>query len=80
MTNQDDNAAGTVARVDPGRLVTVGELARRGPFPLGTLRWWLFSRESNGLDAATFKIGRRLYLDLDEFERWVAGQRERSAA
>lgn len=41
------------------------------PFTLGQLRHHLLKRQTNGLDKAVRKIGKRLYLRKDLFEQWV---------
>ena len=39
--------------------------------PIGGLRGLLFRRENNGLNKAVVKLGRRILLKRDEFERWL---------
>ncbi len=58
------------------RLVTVEQLAQRGPLSLSGWRWALFNRRDNGLNSAVVKVGRRIYLDLGCVESWLAAQRE----
>jgi hypothetical protein len=40
------------------------------------MRWWLFNRHSNGLQAAgaCVRNGRRIYNDPAGFERWIENQ------
>jgi len=67
------------ARVDLERLITVEQLAARGPLSAAGWRWALHRRRETGLDAAVVRVGRRLLLDLDAVERWLADQREGAA-
>lgn len=62
---------------------TVAEFAATSPFTEAQLRWWIFNRATNGLDSAGAIVrigGRRIYIDVDGFERWVASQNVRAAA
>ena len=62
---------------------TVSEFATTSPFTEPQLRWWIFNRATNGLDAAGAIVrigGRRIYIDVDGFERWITSQNERAAA
>lgn len=63
-------------------LKTVPQFADGGPFTEGQLRFWIFEAERNGLAACggVVRVGRRVYVDVDGFERWIAAQNERSAA
>ena len=53
------------------QLATVRQIAAVSPFSEATLRYWLFQRESNGLSKAVIRVGGRLYLDKEEFKRWL---------
>jgi hypothetical protein len=44
------------------------------PFTLGQMRHYLMLRHRNGLDVATRKIGKRLYLRKDLWEGWIESQ------
>ena len=63
-------------------LQTVSQFAGQTPFTEAQLRWWIFHAESNGLAEAqaVVRIGRRVYLDTDGFDRWVAQQNASKAA
>lgn len=41
------------------------------PFTMGQLRHLLHFRHRNGLENATRKIGKRLFLRIDLFEEWI---------
>ena len=57
-------------------LVTVKQLAEASPaFTEASVRWMIFNAETNGLDQALVKRGRRVLVDVTEFERWLEGQR-----
>jgi hypothetical protein len=57
-------------------LKSVAKLASSGPFSEGQLRWWIFNAEQNGLAAsgAIVRVQRRIYVDVDAFERWIQAQ------
>lgn len=57
-------------------LKNVAVFASSGPFTESQLRWWIFNAQSNGLDAvgAVVRIGKRVYIDADAFERWISLQ------
>jgi len=41
------------------------------PFTVGQMRAFLINRDSNGLNSAIRKIGKRLYIRTDLFEEWI---------
>lgn len=57
-------------------LKTVSQFAGQTPFTEAQLRWWIFHADSNGLAeaGAVVRIGRRVYLDTDGFDRWITRQ------
>ena len=62
--------------MDYRNLKTVKQLAESSPaFTEASLRWMIFNAETNGLDRALIKRGRRVLIDVPEFERWLDGQR-----
>ena len=64
------------------KLKTVPDRVKQGPFSEGQYRWWIFNAENNGLAAAgaIVRIGRRIYIDEDGFDRWLDAQNERARA
>jgi hypothetical protein len=40
-----------------------------------TIRWWIYHANSNGFDAVLIKIGGRVYIDKNAFNKWLEGQR-----
>ncbi len=46
------------------------------PFTLGGLRHLLTLRKENGLSKAIRKIGKRLYIRTDIFDKWIEDQKE----
>lgn len=58
------------------RFATVQQIPEiyKGAFTLSSVRWLLFNRETNGLNVCVRKIGKKLIIDLDEFEKWVSKQ------
>jgi hypothetical protein len=57
--------------------ITVRQLAEKQPaFNEQQIRWLLRFREENGLNACVFKIGSRVLIDPEGFDRWLEGNRE----
>lgn len=64
----DTNATTTA----PARLMTVAQFAEAHPaFTVGALRNLLFFRETNGLDMAVRRVGRRLLIVEAAFFDWI---------
>lgn len=58
--------------MDVGQFHTVEQLAERYPaFSLPSLRWHLFNRAHNGLDAAVVQLGRKVLIDEAAFIEWL---------
>lgn len=62
-------------------LKTVQQFAADSPFSESQVRWWIFQAEQNGLAkaGAIKRIGRRVYIDPDAFDRWIDAQQGASA-
>jgi len=62
-------------------LQSVVQFAASGPFTQNQLRWWIFQAETNGLAAsgAIVRVQRRIYLDVDAFDRWIDSHNEHVA-
>lgn len=63
-------------------LKTVSQFASSYTFTEPQLRWWIFNAASNGLDQhrAIVRIGRRVYLDAQAFDRWIDSQNPQAGA
>ena len=58
------------------RLRTVAQIADSRPtFSESGLRWHLFNSRTNGLEPAIVRIGRRVLIDEEAFDRRLEGQR-----
>lgn len=59
-------------------LQSVAQFAASGPFTQNQLRWWIFQSASNGLatSGAIVRVQRRIYLDVDAFEKWIDSQNQ----
>lgn len=57
-------------------LKTVSAFAEDGPFTEAQVRWWIFNEVHNGMQSCgvTVRIGRRVYIDVGAFARWVDAQ------
>lgn len=66
----------TTASSEQRDLATVRQFCERYPaFTVGGLRWLLFNRYDNGLDAAVVRVGpRRVLIDVARFFEWVDQQ------
>ena len=53
------------------RFVTVKQFATLGPWSESTVRWWIFKNVDGFRDRCVRYIGRRLYIDTVEAERWI---------
>ena len=42
----------------------------------GGLDWLLFHRNTNGLNKAVVRVGRRLFIDIAKFAEWLEEHRE----
>ena len=52
------------------RIVPIADSEKEGiPLPKNTMRWSAFWREDNG--APIFKVGGRLYVDVEKFTDWM---------
>jgi hypothetical protein len=63
-------------------LKTVPEFSAESPFTEGQIRWFIFNARSNGLAQAdaVVRVGRRVYIDVAAFERWIETQNQPQAA
>lgn len=63
-------------------LQSVAQFATSGPFTEAQLRWWIFNESNNGMrDAgAVVRIGRRVYIDTQGFDRWINAQNAQAVA
>lgn len=57
-------------------LLNVTQLAQQYPFSESALRNLLHHRKQNGLAGAVVKIGRRIYINKNEFDQWLNNQKE----
>lgn len=62
------------------KLQTVADMAKSGPFSEASLRWHIFNAATNGMaEAGAFKkIGRRIYIDPEGFDRWIDSQQPKA--
>lgn len=57
------------------RLATVRQLADLYPaFSRSSIRYLIFNEKTNGFSNVIRRIGRKVLLDLDAFESWIAKQ------
>jgi hypothetical protein len=64
----------------PLETLTFRQAAERYPaFSESALRWLRFNGCENGFDACVIKLGRRVLLDTEAFERWLETHRDGQA-
>lgn len=57
------------------KFFTVKQLAMEYPaFTTSAIRWLIFNETSNGFSMCIRRIGRRVIIDAEAFEQWVASQ------
>lgn len=44
-------------------------------FSEASVRWLIFNEQSNGFSRCVRRIGRKVLIDLDQFEMWIDQQR-----
>ncbi|MCB2210476.1 hypothetical protein KQI52_00020 [bacterium] len=67
-----------VANTTSPRFLSVTACVEQGVWPgsEASLRWALFHRASNGLDACVRRLGRKIVLSVDELNNWLDRQKE----
>lgn len=59
------------------RLATVNQLVESYPsFTSSSIRWLIFNEKTNGFSQCLRRIGRKILIDLDQFEQWIDQQQE----
>lgn len=61
------------------RIATVKETAKiyGSAFTESAIRWLIFNEKENGFSCCVRRIGKKVVLDLDQFESWVDKQGQR---
>lgn len=63
--------------MEQSQFSTVEQFAKKYPaFTPASLRWQLFNRSTNGLDAAVVQLGRRVLIDEAAFVAWLRDHRQ----
>lgn len=52
------------------------------PFSEAQVRWWIFNERNNGMTnhAVVVRLGRRVYIDVIAFNKWVDSQQKMRGA
>ena len=60
----------------PRHLKSVSQFASESPWTEAQLRWFIFNSDTNGMTAAgaLVRLGRRVFLDVEGFDRWIDAQ------
>lgn len=57
------------------RFATVRQMPEIYPsFSEASIRWLIFNKNSNGFSACMRKLGKKIIIDLDDFEKWISEQ------
>ncbi len=58
------------------RLATVRTIPNLYPdvFSESSIRWLIFNEKTNGFSSCVRRLGRKVLIDLDEFESWITKQ------
>lgn len=58
------------------RFSSVKEISKAYPnaFSESSIRWLIFNEKSNGFFSCVRRLGRKVLIDLDEFESWITKQ------
>ena len=76
ITRPDNIWSLEVRQVETSQFFTVEQFAGKYPaFTPSSLRWLLFNRATNGLDAAVVQLGRRVLIDEAAFVAWLRDHR-----
>ena len=46
-----------------------------GIFSQSSIRWLIFNENTNGFSCCIRRVGRKVLIDLDEFEKWIDQQK-----
>lgn len=62
----------------PKRLSSVKQMPFHysGAFTESSIRWLIFNEKANGFYTCVRRIGRKVLIDLDEFEKWIDLQKQ----
>lgn len=57
------------------RFATVRQAAELYPaFTQASIRWLIFNEKQNGFNVCVRRVGRKVLLDLDQFDSWIDEQ------
>ena len=61
------------------RIATIKQIPKIYPgiFTESSIRWLVFNEKTNGFYKCVRRIGRRVLIDLDQFEQWIDSQTEK---
>ena len=49
-------------------------VARYSQFTVNQLRWLIYNKEEYGLESTLKRVGRKIYIDVPKFMKWVDKQ------
>jgi hypothetical protein len=61
-----------MADIQQTKFVSVKELSKIYPsFSEASLRYWIFHSKQNGLSSCLRKLGKKVLINIGEFETWI---------
>lgn len=59
------------------KYATVKEIPKHYPgiFSEASIRWLIFNEKENGFGRCIKRIGRKILIDLNEFDKWIGEQK-----
>ena len=61
------------------RLATPKQIPALYPeaFTESSIRWYISNSKTNGMSTCIRRVGKKILLDLDDFESWIKSQQEK---
>ena len=58
------------------RIIPIKEIKKlyNGCFTESSIRWLIFNEKINGFSKCIIRIGRKILINLDEFEKWIVSE------
>jgi len=60
------------------RLASIKQIPQYYPgvFTESSIRWLIFNEKSNGFSCCVRRVGRKVLINLDDFEKWIESQKD----
>ena len=57
------------------RLATIAQIPNHYPLSQSAIRWLISNGEQNGFNKCVRRLGRKILIDLNDFEDWIDGNK-----